>query len=111
MWCGAQPFTRRHEWRTITNGWASRVTLTTALDSEELLPVLSARATDAVDIHEAWIEVKPPSFTGTTAVDDTQTSGGGEDLSLFQREVDILQFDSDQNDRGDATAPVGRKEQ
>ncbi|MFP6597754.1 MAG: hypothetical protein VCC01_09880, partial [Candidatus Hydrogenedentota bacterium] len=82
-----------------------QVTPTTALSLNESLPQLFAKATDATTLHEAWIEVKVPDYVGSSASDVTQTSGGGEDLSLFQREVLMFQFDSDQNNSGNMTPP------
>jgi len=83
-----------------------QVTPTTALSLNESLPQLFAKATDATTLHEAWIEVKAPDYVGSSASDVTQTSGGGEDLSLFQREVLMFQFDSDQNDGVNTTPPA-----
>lgn len=85
-----------------------QVSPTTQLLASDSLPQFFAKPTNPSTSHEAWIEIKDPNYLGSTAADEQQTSAGGEDLSLFQREVDMLQFDSDQadDDDNDATNPL-----
>ena len=70
-----------------TVGWIT-VSQTVSLDEDDPMPTLEAKCTEApADGLDAWLEIKAPGYTGSTAADPEHPEG--------QQEIELRVFDYD----------------